>query len=58
MQATLNEQDPTERLDALTRLGGYAQEDPRVPSVLQQFAHTDPDPQVREAAGELLQKLE
>jgi HEAT repeat protein len=58
IQATPNEQDPAARLDALTQIGSYAHEDSRVLSVLQQFAHTDPDLQVREAAEELLQNLE
>ncbi|MGH8538849.1 MAG: HEAT repeat domain-containing protein, partial [Gammaproteobacteria bacterium] len=54
----IHDQDTSVRLDAITQLGGYAQEDPLVEPTLSQVAHSDSDPQVREAAAELLKNLQ
>jgi hypothetical protein len=58
LQETLNEQNPLARLDTLTHLGGYAQEDPRAHTILSHVARNDLDPQVKAAAEEILQNLE
>ena len=54
----LAEQNPVARLDALVRLGEYAQEAPRAHSLLSHVARNDLDPEVKAAAEELLQHLE
>jgi hypothetical protein len=58
IEMALTEQDPVARLDALTHLGGYAQEDPRAHTILSHVARNDLDPQVKAAAEEILQNLE
>lgn len=58
IETALHEQDMSVRLDAITQLGGYAQEDPLAETTLSQVAHSDSNPQVREAAAELLQNME
>ncbi len=60
IQTAMHDQDMSVRLrlDAITQLGGYAQEDPLAETTLSQVAHSDSDPQVREAATELLQNME
>ena len=57
-QLILNEQNPVARLDALARLGEYAQEDRRVQTLLSHVARNDFDPQVKAAAEEMLCNLE
>lgn len=58
IQIALLDQDPLARLDAITQLGGYAQEDQRVKAILSQVADSDSNQQVQEAAKELLQNME
>jgi hypothetical protein len=58
IQTAMHDQDTSVRLDAITQLGGYAQEDPLAKTTLSQVAHSDSIPQVREAAAELLQLLQ
>ncbi len=58
IQTALHDQDPYVRLDAITQLGGYAQEDARVQTILAQVAHNDSSLQVQQAAAELLRDLE
>lgn len=58
IQTAMDEQDMSVRLDAITQLGGYAQEDPLAETTLSEVAHSDSDPQLREAAAELLQNME
>ncbi|MGH9960355.1 MAG: hypothetical protein ACREBC_25070 [Pyrinomonadaceae bacterium] len=58
IQTAIHEQDTSVRLDAITQLGGYAQEDPLAETTLSQVAHSDSNPQVRKAATELLQNME
>ena len=58
IQIALLDQDPLARLDAITQLGGYAQEDQRVKAILSQVADSDSNQQVQEAAKELLQNMQ
>ena len=58
IEIALYDQDHLERLDAITRLGGYAQEDQGIKMILSQVAESDSNQQVREAAKELLQNME
>ena len=58
IQTAMHDQDPLVRLDAITQLGGYAQEDARVKAILSQVARSDSNPQVQEAAAEMLQNVE
>jgi hypothetical protein len=58
IQIALLDQDPLARLDAITQLGGYAEEDQRVKMILHQVADSDSNQQVQEAAKELLQNME
>ncbi len=58
MHTAIHDQDMSVRLDAITQLGGYAQEDPLAETILAQVAHGDSDAQVREAAAELLQDMQ
>jgi hypothetical protein len=58
IQIALLDQDPLARLDAITQLGGYAQEDQRLKMILSQVADNDSNRQVQEAAKELLQNME
>ena len=56
-QMAMDEQNPVGRLDALTRLGGYAHEDRRAQTLVSHVARNDLGPQIK-AAEELLQNLE
>lgn len=58
MHTAIHDQDTSVRLDAITQWEGYAQEDPLAETTLSQAAHSDSDPQVREAVAELLQNVE
>ena len=58
IQTALYDQDPLVRLDAITQAGGYAQKDPGVKAILSHIAHTDRNPQVQEAASEVLAGME
>jgi type II secretory pathway component GspD/PulD (secretin) len=58
IETALHDQDMSVRLDAITQLGGYAQEDQRVETILSQVAHSDSNPQLRKSAAELLQNME
>lgn len=58
IQTAMHDQDTSVRLDAITQLGGYAQEDQRVEPILSEVAHSDSNPQMREAAAELLRNME
>ena len=58
MHTAIHDEEPSVRLDAITQLGGYAQEDLLAKMALSQVAHRDSDPQLREAAAELLQNME
>ena len=58
MHTAIHDHDPSVRLDAITQLGGYAQEDLLAETALSQVAHSDSDPQLREAAAELLQNMQ
>jgi hypothetical protein len=46
------------RVDAIARLGEYAQADPRVKGILSHLASHDGNPQVRAAAAEVLSGIE
>lgn len=58
IQVALQDPKHLERLDAITQLGGFAQGDQRVKTVLSEVARSDDNHQVREAAKELLQAME
>jgi hypothetical protein len=58
IETALHDQDMSVRLDAITQLGGYAQEDPLAKTILSQVAHSDSNPQLRKSAAELLQNME
>lgn len=58
IQTALQGPKHLERLDAITQLGGFAQEDQRVETVLSEVARNDGNHQVREAAKELLQWMQ
>jgi hypothetical protein len=58
LQAALSDGDSSSRLRAIAHLGQYAQEDSRVEAVLSNLARSDPNPQVQEAASEVLAGME
>ncbi len=58
MQTAMHEQDTSVRLDAVRQLWRYAQEEPLAETTLSEVAHSDSDAQVREAAAELLQRMQ
>jgi hypothetical protein len=58
METAVHDQDPAERLAAITYLEGRAQEDQRVLGVLAHIAQNDTHPQVQDAAAEVLQRME
>jgi hypothetical protein len=58
LQIARLDQNPSVRVEAIARLAGYAQDDSRVQVILSQVAQSDSNPQVQEAAAELLQNLE
>lgn len=53
-----NDPERSDRLDAIAQLWGYARKDPLAETTLLQLASSDSDPQVREAATQVLQVLE
>jgi hypothetical protein len=58
IHTAIHDQDTSARLDAIAQLGGYVQKDPLAETILSQVAYSDSDPQVREAAAELLENME
>jgi hypothetical protein len=58
LQAAVSTAEPAVRIDAIARLGGYAQVDPRVESVLSHLASNDSNPRVQAAASEVLAGIE
>jgi hypothetical protein len=57
LQVAVDDPDPTIRLDAVSQLGAYAHEDPRVQAILAQAAQKENDPQVKKTAAEILESL-
>lgn len=57
LQAAVNDPDPTIRLDAVSQLGAYAHEDPRVQVILSQVAQKENDPQIKKTVAEILDSL-
>jgi hypothetical protein len=58
VQTATSDQDLSLRLDALAQLEDYAATDQRVADTLSVLTRNDPNPQVRDAAAEILQQLE
>jgi hypothetical protein len=58
VQTAVSIAEPAVRIDAITRLGGYAQQDPKVAGILSHLASNDSNPQVRAAASEVLAGIE
>jgi hypothetical protein len=54
IQTAVSRAEPAVRIDAIARLGEYAQQDPRVEGILSHLAANDGSPQVQAAASEVL----
>jgi hypothetical protein len=58
IQTAVGTADSPLRIEAIAHLGGRAAEDPKVEGILSHLASNDSDPQVREAASEVLAGIE
>jgi len=58
LQTAVSIAEPSVRIEAIARLGEYAQQDPKVEGVLSHLAANDTNPQVQAAASEVLAGLE
>jgi hypothetical protein len=54
IQVAVGAERPSLRIEAIARLGAYAQADPKVEGILSHLASNDGNPQVRAAAAEVL----
>jgi hypothetical protein len=58
LDTALHDADRDRRLDAISVLGGFVQQDARIRPVLQQLSTSEHDPRVRTAATEMLAEVE
>ena len=58
MQTAVSPAELSLRVEAITQLGGRAQQDPKVEGLLSHLAAHDNDPQVRASAAEVLAGME
>ena len=58
IQTAVSTLDPSVRVEAIARLGGYAPADPKVEDILSHLAANDSNPQVQAAASEVLAGIE
>jgi hypothetical protein len=56
-EINLTEQPPSVRLQAVELLAMHAEKDQEARTILSHFAHTDPDPQMREMASSVLSRI-